>query len=60
MTEEKEKKVPNYVISQWTGDRPPRVQPPEAWIEKEGVEKYDTIKFTFEVVLRHKDMEKQE
>jgi hypothetical protein len=59
MTDKEKKKVPNYVISQWTGDNPPRVQPPEAWIEQEGVTKYDTIKFSFEVVLRHKDMNKE-
>ena len=59
MTDEKKEKVPNYVISQWTADRPPRVQPPEAWIKANNVKKYDTIKFSFEVVLRHEDTEEQ-
>ena len=57
MMKEKKEKVPDYVISQWTANRPPRVQPPEAWIKANNVKKYDTIKFTFEVVLRHNDDE---
>ena len=57
MTDEKKEKVPNYVIVQWTGDKPPRVQPPEAWVEQEGVKKYDTIKYSFEVILKHEDTE---
>ena len=60
MTDEKKEKVPNYVVKQWTGDRPPRVQPSEEWIESNNVKKYDVIEYSFRVVRRHKDREKED
>ena len=59
MKKENKEKVPNYVVIQWTGDKAPRVQPPQEWIEQEGVKKYDTIKYSFEIIHRHKNDEKE-
>ena len=60
MTEEKKKKVPNYVVKQWLGDAPPRVQPTDEWIKANNVKKYDVIEYSWKVVRRHDEREKEE
>ena len=44
----------------WTGEKPPRVQPPEAWIEQEDVKRYDVIEYSFRVIKRHDENEKKD
>ena len=60
MTDEKKKKVPNYVVKQWTGDRPPRVQPTDEWITENNVKKYDVIEYSWKLVRRHEEREEKD
>lgn len=49
--------VLNYLIVQWEGKNPPRVNIPSKWLKKIKAKRHDTFKISFELIHRHESEE---